>query len=927
MKKILLSLFTILVLSACSSIIEEDLQNKLDDLKDRVTALEEMCSKTNTNISSIQSLLDAVNKKNYITSVTPVSSGYTVKFSTGESITIYNGEDGEDGYVPKVSIAKDTDGIFYWTLDGSWMKDASGNKIKAENKVPKFKIEEEYWHVSYDNGVSWTKLDKASGDAGDPLFLSVNQKDASVEFVLNDGTSFTLPKVTIMSILIANESDQACLPGQSISVDYTLEGIYSDYTIEALGGNGWISTIEKTDETTGKIIVTAPTPAVPGKVLVLLSDDRGQTVMKSLAFEAGLLALVTDAFKLDWKGGSLEVPVSTNLSYTVNVPDEASWLSFVSTKAMRDETLEFSLQEFPGEHPMRTADVQLLSNTGSVLETITIAQTSEPTSDPIIFADKYAKQACIKAGCDINGDGEISYKEASEIESLPNSMFEGFREVVSFDELKYFTKIPFLPDGMFYDCRKLKSVTIPDNVTGLGYNLFVNCYLLENVSIPANVTSIGHAAFVNCRSLTSIELPDSITYLGNSCFDGCSMLKEVNIPKGISYLDSYVFRNCTSLESVEVPDNVTRIGDRAFAYCKNLQSVVLPDTITDIDYGCFMECSSLKQINIPKGVKVLESDLFKNCISLSSIEIPDGVTTIKHSCFFSCRSLKTIHIPESVTLIERAILAQNNLETITGKYTTPDNNALIFQNILVASTGRNFTSFTVPAGVTTIGSYCFHGSRLESIILNEELVSVENNAFQSSMVKEIYLPSSVTSIGIDAFDNSELEKIVIPEDSKLKIIEDGAFSWTSLESIDLPDSVESMGHGSFSGCSLKHFSIPPKVTVIPERLCYYCLGLESVKFEGAVTVIREGAFWQCRLKEITIPASVKSIEFMAFYDNGSIENVYCYPTEPPGIGLDAFTTNQDSTYSIYVPAESYDKYKNSSSWTQFASRLKPMETL
>lgn len=903
------------------------MQNKLDDLKDRVTALEEMCSKTNTNISSIQSLLDAVNKKNYITSVTPVSSGYTVKFSTGESITIYNGEDGEDGYVPKVSIAKDTDGIFYWTLDGSWMKDASGNKIKAENKVPKFKIEEEYWHVSYDNGVSWTRLDKASGDAGDPLFLSVNQKDASVEFVLNDGTSFTLPKVTIMSILIANESDQACLPGQSISVDYTLEGIYSDYTIEALGGNGWVSTIEKTDETTGKIIVTAPTPAVPGKVLVLLSDDRGQTVMKSLAFEAGLLALVTDAFKLDWKGGSLEVPVSTNLSYTVNVPDEASWLSFVSTKTMRDETLEFSLQEFPGEHPMRTADVQLLSNTGSVLETITIAQTSEPTSDPIIFADKYAKQACIKAGCDINGDGEISYKEASEIESLPYAMFERYKEVVSFNELKYFTKIQSLPSGMFYDCSKLKTVTIPDNVTRLEPNLFQNCYLLENITIPKTVVSIGYQAFINCRTLTSIELPDCITELGDSCFEGCTSLKQVNIPKGLKYLDVQLFRECTSLESIEVPDNITSMREGVFDLCKKLKSLTLPDNITHLGPSCFYGCSSLKEINIPKAVKVLPNSLFYDCISLLSIEIPDGVTTIEDNCFWGCRALKTIHIPESVIQIGKAVLAQNNLETITGKFATSDNKSLVYQNILVSAASRNYSSYTVPAGVIKIGAYCFHSSNLERIILNDELQELDNNSFQHTALKEIYLPKNVERIGINAFNESKLEKIVFAEDALLKRIEDGAFNWSALKSIDLPESLEFIGSGALCGCPLKSLVLPHKITTIPSRLCYYCLGLESVKFEGDVTLIGEGAFWQCDLKEITIPGTVRAIEFMAFYDNGSIENVYCYPTEPPGIGLDAFTTNQDSTYSIYVPAESYDKYKNSSSWTQFASRLKPMETL
>ena len=118
-------------------------------------------------------------------------------------------------------MKKDADGIYYWTLNGEWLLDDAGSKIKAEGAdgsdgtngsngtdgiTPKLKIEEGYWYVSYDNGTSWTKLGKATGadgsdgldgvngEDGDNIFSSVTQDDEYVYFNLADGTIITLAK-------------------------------------------------------------------------------------------------------------------------------------------------------------------------------------------------------------------------------------------------------------------------------------------------------------------------------------------------------------------------------------------------------------------------------------------------------------------------------------------------------------------------------------------------------------------------------------------------------------------------------------------------------------------------------------------------------------------------------------------------------------
>ena len=75
----------------------------------------------NTNISSLQTLVNALQQKDFITTVAPINNdgkevGYSITFSSGKSITIYHGNDGKDGAdgtdgtTPQIGVKKDADG-------------------------------------------------------------------------------------------------------------------------------------------------------------------------------------------------------------------------------------------------------------------------------------------------------------------------------------------------------------------------------------------------------------------------------------------------------------------------------------------------------------------------------------------------------------------------------------------------------------------------------------------------------------------------------------------------------------------------------------------------------------------------------------------------------------------------------------------------
>ena len=227
-------IISFVAVSSCNNFDDTKLWEAINANTARIVSLEEAVRSLNTETSNLRKLIEALQKNDMVTNVSELAdgTGYTISFTSGKSIVIkhgkdgqdgndgkdgndgHDGNDGDDGYSPKIGVAKDTDNIYYWTLDGTWLLDDSGNKIPVSGKdgkdgndgtngtdgedgddgiTPIFKIEEDYWYVSYNNGESWTQLGRATGNNGlpgkdgDTTIKSVDVEDGYVKFVLNDG--------------------------------------------------------------------------------------------------------------------------------------------------------------------------------------------------------------------------------------------------------------------------------------------------------------------------------------------------------------------------------------------------------------------------------------------------------------------------------------------------------------------------------------------------------------------------------------------------------------------------------------------------------------------------------------------------------------------------------------------------------------------
>lgn len=270
----------------------EDYGDDISNIYDELDAIKAQMSQVNTDIGSLRTLVSAVQDNDFVTSVSTVVEagkevGCIINFKKSGSVTLRNGDPGKDGYAPVMGVVQQ-DGVWCWTVDGKLLKDGSGNNVCAEGRdgaTPQMKVEGGFWYLSYDNGVSWNRLGRATGSDGDSFFKSVDavSSDECVFVVLADGTEFTLPKHTGIRIILSEQDDICISPGRTVEIYYTISGASRSPKVSVSTSNGWIADIIKEDDTSGVVSVTAPNPYLNGNVTLLAGDDQ-HTVMEALSF-------------------------------------------------------------------------------------------------------------------------------------------------------------------------------------------------------------------------------------------------------------------------------------------------------------------------------------------------------------------------------------------------------------------------------------------------------------------------------------------------------------------------------------------------------------------------------------------------------------------------------------------------------------------
>ncbi len=428
-----------------------------------------------------------------------------------------------------IGVAQDTDGVYYWTLNGEWLLDDNGNKLPVSGKdgqngangsngqdgadgkdgqdgedgkdgadgkdgvTPQLKIEDGYWYISYDNGATWTQLGKATGEDGkdgqngsngtdgkdgkdgqdgDSMFQSVTQDDDYVYFTLADGTVIKIAKGS--------------------------------------GSNNQLS-------------------------------NEDIIVFRDLAVKSGLLKLGVDTTG----DGEISYGEATQYSGTLSFGSNTKIHSFKECQYFTN------VKSFAFGYCSNLFEIDLPENITSI--------------DPGAF------------------------KECSSLISLtiPNSVTKigdgAFMRCSTLVSMTLPESVISIESNAFYGCVSMKNINIPCNITSIGSSAFIGCSNLNvlydakncsysessqifpqalSITLGNNVEYIPAYMFYNDYRLESIDIPKNVKSIGTRAFQ-FSQLASVTFSEGLETIDTYAFSG-TNLTSVQIPRSIKTIGSYAF---------------------------------------------------------------------------------------------------------------------------------------------------------------------------------------------------------------------------------------------------------------------------------------------------------------------------------------------------------------------------
>lgn len=575
----------LLSLVSCTEYDEVAMWNKNEDMGSRLAALEELCSQLNTNIVSLQQIVEALQGNDYVTGVVPVvengeTVGYTISFSKSGPVTIYHGkkgENGQNGTTPVIGVEQDTDGLYYWTLDGEWLTDDEGSKILAQGMAGKSAYElavEKGYRGTLDEWLA--SLNGSNGDDGKSAY----------ELAVENGYQGTEEEwLASLKGSAGDQGDDGVTPKLEVRDDgYWYISYDNGQTWNKLGpATG--DPGEDGDSMFSDIDVSDP------DYLVLTLAETGASIK---------LPYYKDKFDLLFVSGSdrvKEMSVYCGPGATAEVEYE---LTNPLNVQVAIECISHSGYEVAVDKSAKKITVSAPDDPAAI---------TDPESEILVFASDDERTVMRKLV--VKQVKYIDYRATRQLDwekSSVNPRFWGedckfLDEQSTYDSATgegrwaYTGTVIYITDAAFSGEAGLQEIVIPASVVEVGRNLW-------------NETG-GGGAFQNCTALTSVVFEgDNLSKINLNTFNGCSALSSIEFPESLEKIEYNAFDDCSALKSIVIPDKVTYIGEGAFNYCTGLQEAYIGDGVTEIAAKAFAECTALKTVVIGKSIQRIGDQAF-----------------------------------------------------------------------------------------------------------------------------------------------------------------------------------------------------------------------------------------------------------------------------------------------------------------------------
>ena len=242
---------------------------------------------------------------------------------------------------------------------------------------------------------------------------------------------------------------------------------------------------------------------------------------------------------------------------------------------------------------------------------------------------------------------------------------------------------------------------------------------------------------------------------------------------------------------------------------------------------------------------------------LSSVVISEGTTELG-STFHNCISLKHVNLPNTVVSLDSAF------------------------------TGCGLRSISLSPNCTSLGSYSFAETFMDTLVIPSSVTTMDSNVFSGSTLKRITIPSSVTS----------LDEYVLG----------GA---SALIDIELSEGITTMPT-QFDSDFIQTISIPSSIDYISGNFLYSKIYLTSIYI--ASSGIGSAAFaYAPNLRIITFSNNVTYFEDQCFKEAYALRQITFEGNTPPtatsdtfeGLSVNCIIRVPQGTLSTYTSAENY----------------------
>ena len=560
------------------------------------------------------------------------------------------------------------------------------------------------------------------------------------------------------------------------------------------------------------------------------------------------------------------------------------------------------------------------TKTGQLISDNSEVVVLDKNSPVIQFESDYVKSKIVNLFGGKVVPGEITEQEA-ELVDTQTFRIKAFKlfykdpNEISFNELRYFKNIRYLPNNMFY-MGKLNQITYPKNLNTIGYAAFCKTIFTTTTDIilPNTITKINELAFAdsNITSLSGTGVTEIsgmfLAYNPNLITVNFPNLKVIHFGTAKKYSANYVFSYLPKLKSINFP---------------NLESIEL-NKKGQYDYRqepnlLYDNCPNLEEVILPKlnsNIRVITNNKLKKLILGNKI---NSVHTLINDPNNKSNITDVQYGFDKEVLLQGQVIFNYN----TSRYNNNRNSAIPFpttdyidlSNTIFRSNGfykPQYLSIAYsiqPQEITADISTETFDDTIDTIISGFRKINIvksnsgilRSNYIKNSVLKELTLCEGIHTIKTCAISGCCcLEKIKLPD--SLTTLEDFALyvdknNYTNdpqtfigfntypmkfLQELKIPKNVKNIGINPFFGqCQLSaaNFTIDPenKYFTIEDgvlynknktRLIFATHDAYITRIPDTVKVIDSYAFYQCDVTNpLSIPGSVKKIGYKAFYSS------------------------------------------------------------